>query len=518
MSSKERKQKQRFKIINNEKGVALLMVMGAIVILTALIVEFSYETKVHMLRVYNAQDRAQAKLNAESGLQLAIARLKLYQLSLNYLEKNKQYQKIVKPEALDSLWSTPFIYPIPLGKDANIVQRSALEDFQKTFMLSGRLSVSIQNVSHRLNVNLLRLTPKKEKADEKKSPVGPFSGPEVSEEVGVKSNDGGEGGETGEEGEDPGLAGNMEKKLVDLLKKRMREKKASAEGGDAGGSDNDSSGSEQDFGKVRPELMVKAIKYYVNKENSYEDNDKGEVERMYAQAGIHAKFAPMSSISELHLIPGLNDKVIDLIKDDLTVHGSTTIDFNRITQKGLKFIFPEMTEEHMADFFTYRDNPEKPHRFSGNDDLAKYLVDVLQVFDRKKFDEHIKSLEKAGAKFGANGTVFRVISAGQYERATYTLTAYVIVPAKEEEKVKCLETPDLMGSCGKGCIFDQEKTKCIPNPNPTGPTNLNPDPNVPREDGTTPAAASSGDKEKNKKKEKPPITYLAPRVVEIQVN
>jgi type II secretory pathway component PulK len=76
-----------------EKGMALLMVMSSIAILTYLLADFTFETKVHQIKAYNAQDRAQARLTAEAGISFSLGKLRIYQELRNRLEKNKNIKK-----------------------------------------------------------------------------------------------------------------------------------------------------------------------------------------------------------------------------------------------------------------------------------------------------------------------------------------------------------------------------------------------------------------------------------------
>lgn len=64
-------------ILKNEGGVALMMIMTSIIILMAIYGEFTFDSKISRLKATNILDRSQAKLLAESGLQLGIARLRL---------------------------------------------------------------------------------------------------------------------------------------------------------------------------------------------------------------------------------------------------------------------------------------------------------------------------------------------------------------------------------------------------------------------------------------------------------
>ena len=74
-------------ILKNESGVALMMIMTAIILLMAIYGEFTFESKISRIKATNVMDRSQAKLLAESGLAMAMTRLKLYKEALLYFRK-----------------------------------------------------------------------------------------------------------------------------------------------------------------------------------------------------------------------------------------------------------------------------------------------------------------------------------------------------------------------------------------------------------------------------------------------
>ena len=51
------------------------MVTTAIAILTVILVDFTFDTKLNKLRMENQVDKYQAKLNAQAGLNLAMSNL-----------------------------------------------------------------------------------------------------------------------------------------------------------------------------------------------------------------------------------------------------------------------------------------------------------------------------------------------------------------------------------------------------------------------------------------------------------
>ncbi len=381
--------------LKNEKGIAIIMIMTTISLLTFLLADLTFETKLNKLRVYNYQDKAQARLNAEAGLRLALAKLKLYMKGKNLLEKNDTLKGSITPSSLEQAVTSPFIFPIPLTKNANIIQRSAIEEFSENTLLRGKLSVEMTAVSGFLNPNNLRI-------------------PSLKEDNENNSNSG------DEEKSSPALY--IEKALVKTLDDAMRAKKEEDDDFDAL------------YGNMDPELLIKELKYYVNSPAFFEDSERSEIEALYLEHETSPKHAPLSSLDELYLLAGWNDAIIDLIKDRLTVHEASVIQVNKITKNQLKVIFPEITEEQLEEFFKYRDGDqdlkEEGKEFKNAADFKEVITNQLGVLDSSSYDKKVKEFEEAGLKIGVAGKLFKVISTGEMNRSIYRLTAFIDLPIK----------------------------------------------------------------------------------------
>ena len=141
----------------SQSGVAILMVMVAITLLTFLLSEIKFETFLNKTKIDNLRGKFQARLNAESGLIFALSQLKIYKEARDTLEKNKALKKQLSPSMLEGLVTKPFKIPIPLGKGAGGLQKSALADFEKELLIIGDLFVQCNPVTGFLNPNALRL-------------------------------------------------------------------------------------------------------------------------------------------------------------------------------------------------------------------------------------------------------------------------------------------------------------------------------------------------------------------------
>ena len=98
-------------ILKGQQGIAILMVISAVVLLTTIMMTFSFDFNVNKIKAYNIQDRGQAKMMAEAGLRFAMTRLRLYKEYFNYVESNEDLKDFVKPEVLNGLWNFPVCLP-----------------------------------------------------------------------------------------------------------------------------------------------------------------------------------------------------------------------------------------------------------------------------------------------------------------------------------------------------------------------------------------------------------------------
>ncbi len=390
------------KILNNERGVALMLIMTAIILLMAIYGEFTFESKISRIKATNILDRSQAKLLAESGLQMAVTRLRLYKEAYNKVQGNPDAKNMVPTQLLNQLWEVPFIFPIPITDKANRALKDTVEKFTKETLLEGEMKVSIQNISNRLNLNMLRIDMTKFNPDQNV-----------------------------EDGMDPNSALNMsdqaiatdvsvDQSLFFLLKRLVDEKKEKDEA------------FEERYSSINYQEMLTTLKYFMSDYQSMtQDPLAGEAESNFRQVPLTPKFGPLSSASELYAIPGWNDELIELIQNEFSVYPTTQIDFNKLTANMLKILIPSITEDGVRDFFIWRDDPDVPKFINSKEDFKKYIVTQERLMNDTDFDARMKLFETKGISFGSNPNLFKVVSEGSFNRSNYTLVAYVVLPKQE---------------------------------------------------------------------------------------
>lgn len=409
--------------LDQRGSIAIMMVITSTIILTIIMTNFSYDTSINKIKVYNIEDRAKAKLTAESGLKFAMARLRLYKEAYNYLQKNNSAKELVKQETLDTLWNFPFRYPIPQSAEMNAIQKEAINDFNDNTILHGSLDLNINNIANKINLNMIRIS------------------------LFAQANKGEE--EEKEKDEEENLEYNVESQLLKFINMRIEEKS----------QDDDFFAAE--FQGLETELLVNELKYYVSDPKSIEDAAGADTQ--FENLGIAPKKGAFTSTTELYSLPSWPDEIVKLIENEFTVHGAIMIDLNKITDKLLKLLIPDITQEDVDEFFKYKNDEEDPKNFNSLDDFKNYIVQIGNLMTESDFDERFSKFKAQGLQFGPTPTLFKVVSAATVGRSTYTLTAFVTLPAqpaKRPEKKKEDEDEDEdQDGQDKGKDKDEDKDK-----------------------------------------------------------
>lgn len=438
--------------------------MGVVAILTFLLADFTFETKLNKIKIYNQQDKIQARLNAEAGLNMALAKLRLYQEGRNRIEKDDAIKNFFPSSDLESIIIQPFIYPPPLSSKASIIQRSALDEFLKKTNMRGELSLTISKISGFLNPNALRLQPQKNM--------------ENGMGLGALTNSNSEKNGEAEKKNSTPPSVIIEQKITETLQRLLKDK-----------SDTDEE-FHQKYGNLDANYLVKELKYYVNDREQFQDIEKPEIEAKFSQKNITPKYAPMTSIDELYFLPSWDDAIVDLIKDRMSVHEVSAIAVNEITLEDLKILFPAINSIQTEEFFKYRDGDVdkkiKPRKFKNAEDFKRVITSELNILSESDYNERISSLKSAGLVIDTAGKLYKVISRGTYNNAIFNLIAYVDLPIKPQPKAAPRPSTQTEPSSSEG------------------------------DDGNLPASSEQNQKEKEKEKD-PPIELLSPRVVEIRL-
>jgi len=386
-------------------GVALLMVITAITILAYILGDVTFETQLNKTRAYQIMDKAQAQLNAESGLALALVQLTIYQQARNLLLKNKdQVKNLISEKDIEAMLLQPMMFPLEADKRMNILQRQAVEEFSKTNLLPGGLFLEITPERGFLNPNALAVDLPLD-GDKRPDP----GGPEDEESA-------------------PFLARQEFLAALNDSLKRAAENE-----------------SEEDPGRwknVDAERLILELTTYVSimGRNDYVRRGVMELQNDYLNTNNALKFGLMASLSEMYALAGWSEEVVNLMIDQISVHNARAISINHITQNQLKFLLPDLNDEQIKEFFLYRDGdplkPEgenaDPHPFKSEDDFYNYFRNEVGM-DNSDIAKIKARIEKLGLNFTVASDVFKILAKGSSNDVTYELEAYVALPIVEPD-------------------------------------------------------------------------------------
>lgn len=407
----------------NNKGIGLIIVLSAIALLTVIMTSFTFDSKINLINSNNMQSRAQAKLNAEAGLRWSLIMMNIYRDLFNKIEVNESIKKVVPTQTLNILWSTPFIFPIPSPESASISQKSTLNEFNQDNFINGEMNVSVKNLSGKLNLNLLRF-----------SVVNIVSQDKLASLL--------DGNYYDDLAKSPTFQTQFKAMLDNILKDKL---------------ESDEEGNE-DLENIDTERLINNIIYYTS--DLYLDSvapcpSCADSAQDFSAAFITPKKAPLTSLSELYLIPGWTDKLVKLIQNHVTVHGAIVIDLNEITAEILKLMMPNLLPQEITEFYEYKNNPDTLETFDNIAAIKKYFTANTSVVGTD-FDKKIEELEKSGIVFGATASLFEVKSVGKVDRSTYNITAIVTLPQLPKPSTPPAE-PQKPGALPQGSLFGADE-------------------------------------------------------------
>lgn len=139
------------KFLNNKKGVALILVISAIAMLSIMMVEFTFGSQVNLRIAKNFQNSLKAQALARSGIYFATLELKVYKS----LKDNPMVKQIpgFQESMLDQIWQFGFIYPPIATKKATFGKERELEEFTQKSKIEGKIHVTIQDEGSKINLN-----------------------------------------------------------------------------------------------------------------------------------------------------------------------------------------------------------------------------------------------------------------------------------------------------------------------------------------------------------------------------
>lgn len=128
------------KILKNEKGVAMIMAITAMGLLTYLAMEIMYDSTVEYTVNSQSLNRLKAYYAARSGADLGLLRIKMYEQAIEKIPKD---QKEMAGQYIDEIWRFPITWPLMLPEDMQAVDKDMMSDTVKESYMDASFALNI---------------------------------------------------------------------------------------------------------------------------------------------------------------------------------------------------------------------------------------------------------------------------------------------------------------------------------------------------------------------------------------
>lgn len=297
------------KLLRNEKGVALLITLIAVLVMIFMAVEIGYNTQVE-LKVGSTQlDRLKAYYLAKSGIQISLLRINAYKIVLQrfggQLGSNKS--------ELDMVWSFPFAWPPILPPEAGTFDKDAVKKVLKESFIDGAFQTQIEGESGKIDINDL-------------------ASPSES------------------------LRKALNAELVQIIQNRLN-------------VDDDWAHDHQD---IKAQDVINNIADWVSSSPESIGGGSKTSGYGNGDPPVNPTNRPMKTLNELHYVKGVTDDIYNLLAPRLTVYGVKGINVNYASATVIQGLDKQMTPEIAKAVVDHRTDP-KGGPFQNLQDLTTFL-------------------------------------------------------------------------------------------------------------------------------------------------
>lgn len=303
------------RILQSQKGVALLIALFAMVLMTFIAVEVSYDTSVEYVVASQQINRIKAYYAAKAGLEVSLLRIMLYKQAMSAVGESLGPNK----NMLDPIWSFPFMWPpaIPPGGKTTEVDKDFLKAAVTESLMQGvQYSTGISPEGGKIDINDLG------------SPLKSF-----------------------------------QKAMADqVLKIFQAEVK-----------------NNEDFGRkyssFRFEELINNIADYIDEDKeSRNGGDETSPYRDIEEKDIEMPpNRPLRTLDELHQVAGMKDDFYNVLAPRVTIFGTKGVNINYANNEVIMALDPTMTAEVVDKVIARRNDVKLGGPFKDNKDFFAFV-------------------------------------------------------------------------------------------------------------------------------------------------
>ena len=368
--------------LDNSRGIAMMMAIFVMTILTFLAVEVAFRTNVEYNISAQGISRVRAYYAAKAAIELSLFRIHLYKKAMASFGDQLGDNKFM----LDPIWQFPFMWPPVLPDEISGVDKSQIQDAVKESTMKASYAVTIESEGGKIDVNDL-----------------------------------------GSDSEEMVKATKLQ--ILQIFKSEVEGNEKFADR----------------YGSFKFEELVNNMADWVD-ENEVSLNggdEKGYYSDIRSE--FIPPNAPFKTMKEILMVHEMTDELFQVLSKRITVYGSKGININYSDKPVLRSLDPQVTEEVADEIIKRRSSPDEGGPFRNQEDFFSF-IEALGVrtasFNEAQipltFDAELNFRIKATGQFGR---VTRDIEVVTYDFDNIK-ERYIEILTKAEEDKKDPNDPD----------------------------------------------------------------------------
>ena len=300
-------------IRKNERGVALILALVSVVLITYLAKEVSEDVGIEFLVTASEVNRLKAYYAAQAGVELSLLRLYIYKNAV------KQYGEQLgsNRKMLDMIWQMPFTWPFRAPVDLGAIGNEALKEIENESFMEAQFVTTLNSEGSKLDLNDL-ISPSKS------------------------------------------VATNTRIQLIQILQQRLDQ------------DDDWARDYENDSTRPTAEELVNNIADWIDTDE--ESRNGGDESSNYRDLGPgFPPNQPFKTLDELRMVDGMSDALFNLYAPQVTVYGLKGLQVNFANKEALMSLDPQMTKEIADEILKRRNDEDLGGPFKDFEDFKGFL-------------------------------------------------------------------------------------------------------------------------------------------------
>lgn len=301
--------------VRNNRGVAILIAVACIMMISYFAMEITYDSNVEYIVNSQGLNRLKAYYAAKAGVDLSLLRIKTFQKAQATFGKQLGSQAAM----LDEIWRFPFAWPLPTTPEMNSIDKDNVKKLVKESMMDANYIVTIEDEGSKIDLNDLSSVSKV-------------------------------------------LRETTKKRILQIFEQRKK----------------DDDGFARVYGGTDFSQLVDSIQGWMTSTNRTDggQDKRASFAELNSLAGATDTFPPNRSfrtLAELHFIPGMNDEFYGMLEPLVTIYGMKGLNPNLASKDVLKSLDPGITNEVADEVIKRRSDTQLGGPFKDAQDFWSFV-------------------------------------------------------------------------------------------------------------------------------------------------